>query len=872
MTRRKLVIGIAAAAMFGVLVVPASAELHRVSVTLVTGETRTVTVDVPEGSTVESAQIPGVRKKDVQSITDLGPVTTPSPEPTATETETAEPDPTKTPKPTPTKEPTKEPTEERTREPTKEPTREPTRDHTRDPAPQPSQQPAQQPGGTGAPAGSATPAAQAPEKSNGSKGSSRKAPRVVGDDRAVEPHAEALNGEIEDTVGGAKKRVDRSNPTQNTDGTPTLANPTVSIAVPGPAPIGVPNFFIEKFRIPPFLLPIYQAAGIEYGVRWEVLAAINEIETDYGRNLNVSSAGALGWMQFMPASWEMYGVDGNHDGLKDPYNPVDAIFSAARYLRAAGANTDLRAAIFAYNHADWYVDSVMLRARLIGGLPADLVGSLSGLTQGRFPVLAKAAYAQQVKRRHLRNARGRDNAAYVVDGDGRRKGIRIFARRGAPVVAVNDGRIARVGHSRRLGRFVVLQDVYGNAYTYAHLKSTVKSFPTPKRRRLGKRAIARELRLPTRDEAPTRAASVTSRAESEARTAARARKPARTRKDAKRRRAEAPVKERLFANPHRPNASLAAGDRRSYGRSEDFAAYLDRVFGLDRADVDMKPLKRGARVTAGTILGHVGRISKRTAPHLLFEIRPAGRGAPRIDPKPILDGWKLLESTAIYRAKGRNPLVGDDAETPSIGQILLMNKEALAERVLTDPNIQIYECGRRDIRAGQIDRRVLATLEFLAASGLEPTVTSLRCGHSYYTSSGNVSEHTTGTAVDIAAINGVPIMDHQGPGSIAELTIQRLLTLQGTMKPHQIISLMTFKDTDNTFAMGDHADHIHVGFRPLYGLNRKTAKQVDAILEPQQWIKLIDRLGEIDNPTVARKPSDYAVEATKRASAAHKGE
>ncbi len=147
----------------------------------------------------------------------------------------------------------------------------------------------------------------------------------------------------------------------------------------------MPNFFIEKFRIPPFLLPIYQAAGIEYGVRWEVLAAINEIETDYGRNLNVSSAGALGWMQFMPATWEMYGVDGNQDGKKDPYNPVDAIFAAARYLRAAGADKDLRAAIFAYNHADWYVDSVILRARFIGGLPADLVGSLSGPDAGPLP-------------------------------------------------------------------------------------------------------------------------------------------------------------------------------------------------------------------------------------------------------------------------------------------------------------------------------------------------------------------------------------------------------------------------------------------------------------------------------------------------------
>ena len=98
----------------------------------------------------------------------------------------------------------------------------------------------------------------------------------------------------------------------------------------------------------------------------------------------------------MPATWKRYGVDANGDGRKDPYNPVDAIFAAARYLKAAGADKDIRKAIFAYNHADWYVDSVLMRARLIGGLPADLVGSLTGLTQGHFPVHATARYADDV--------------------------------------------------------------------------------------------------------------------------------------------------------------------------------------------------------------------------------------------------------------------------------------------------------------------------------------------------------------------------------------------------------------------------------------------------------------------------------------------
>src|SRR3954453_11696074 len=98
-------------------------------------------------------------------------------------------------------------------------------------------------------------------------------------------------------------------PTHHSNGIPTSTNPTFFNALPGPAQInGVPNFVIQKFKVPIFLLPIYQAAGIQYGIRWEILAGINEIETDYGRNLNVSSAGAVGWMQFMPATWKTYGT------------------------------------------------------------------------------------------------------------------------------------------------------------------------------------------------------------------------------------------------------------------------------------------------------------------------------------------------------------------------------------------------------------------------------------------------------------------------------------------------------------------------------------------------------------------------------------
>jgi len=176
----------------------------------------------------------------------------------------------------------------------------------------------------------------------------------------------------------------------------------------------------------------------------------------------------------------------------------------------------------------------------------------------------------------------------------------------------------------------------------------------------------------------------------------------------------------------------------------------------------------------------------------------------------------------------------------------------------------IYPCGRHDIEFAQVDRRVLATLEFLAASGLKPTVSSLMCGHGRLTSSGNVSEHSSGNAVDISAINGIPILGHQGAGSITDLAIRRLLTLQGVMRPHQIISLMTYKGADNTLALADHNDHIHVGFHPLFGAGADAAKWVGATLTPRQWIKLIARLDAIDNPAVALAPSKYALPARRR--------
>ena len=234
-----------------------------------------------------------------------------------------------------------------------------------------------------------------------------------------------------------------------------------------------------------------------------------------------------------------------------------------------------------------------------------------------------------------------------------------------------------------------------------------------------------------------------------------------------------------------------------------------------------------------------------------FAIRPAGDGTPRIDARPIVAGWRLLDDAAVFGNDHESRLVADRADEPDVGRLLLMSKEQLQRRVLANPRLAIYEAGRTDIRTGAIDRRVLATMEYLAANGLRLTISSLRTGHSYLSASGNVSAHSYGAAMDIAAVDGVPIIGHQGAGTVTDRTIRLLLRLQGTMKPNQIISLMDYPGTDNTLVMADHADHIHVGFPRAAGADgARLGRQVSAVLEPGQWKDLVARLRAIENPRV----------------------
>ena len=666
---------------------------------------------------------------------------------------------------------------------------------------------------------------------------------------------------------------------------PTPTNPSFSFAFPSPAVVGVPDFFLQSFQIPPFLLPIYQAAGIEYDVPWQVLAAINEVETDYGRNLSVSSAGAVGWMQFLPSTWRRWGVDATGSGLADPYNPVDAVFAAARYLNAAGASRNLPRAIYAYNHAWWYVQSVLLRARLIAGMPNALVSALTGLVEGHFPVAAPARYADdyvdQLARRHVRGG----NAAVPIESDPQQKAIAIYARRGSPVIAVNDGKVIGLGRDRQWGRYLELQDANGNVYVYAGLGSVPRLYPVPKPVAMSAAGVVGALPAPKsgRIGGPASAGSQRSGAGAGSggfgeaalqlpggRRGTRADSvdaglgsstgggllPASLASPAPQ------LKQRLFAYPSRA-ASYAAGGSQQLGSERQaqqissFENYFSGVLHLAKDQYTLRPLRRGSVVVAGTILGRIPAAAKKQASHLEFMIRPAGRKAPYIDPKPILDGWELLQATSIYRASGIDPFVGRD---PSIGQILLMSKTQLQQRVLSDPRVQIYACGRRDIATGQIDRRILADMEFLSASGLKPYVSGLKCGAGPSSGANGIDPAgQTGQSMDISKINNIPVKGHQRPGSITDLTIRRLLTLQGIFKPTEIASMISYKGQSNTISLPDHSNRIQIAYTALFGTNKTLSNQLTTILKPGQWIQLIQRLNAIPEPTVPINPSKYAI-------------
>jgi membrane-bound lytic murein transglycosylase B len=176
--------------------------------------------------------------------------------------------------------------------------------------------------------------------------------------------------------GGSGGTSAGSAPTHEGTGQAAAPKPDAgAVAAPDPSSVlaipSIPSSSCAASGVPPVLIPIYQRAADAYGLGPQgaaILASINGIESAFGTNMGPSSAGAIGWMQFLPSTWETYGVDASGDGVRNPYDPEDAIFAAARYLSAAGMPTDTYDAIFSYNHADWYVAEVLANASCYGSL------------------------------------------------------------------------------------------------------------------------------------------------------------------------------------------------------------------------------------------------------------------------------------------------------------------------------------------------------------------------------------------------------------------------------------------------------------------------------------------------------------------------
>jgi transglycosylase-like protein with SLT domain len=560
----------------------------------------------------------------------------------------------------------------------------------------------------------------------------------------------------------------------------------------------VPQFYVESFHIPPFLLSIYQAAGTAYGIPWETLAAINEVETDYGTDLDTSSAGAIGWMQFLPHTWGRFGVDASASGVRDPYNAADAIFAAARYLAAAGGTHNLPAAIFAYNHSHTYVRSVLLRAELLAGEPSALLNSVSELAEGDFPVqlryhasyrpvaVVPAATASGVAGRGSSGAAPAPSAAGAVAAPPATSAPaeEIFASSEAAVVAAQDGTIVAIGRSRALGRYVVLRNGFGDRFTYGNLGSVSAWFPARKPPRASSALLSSAapagLAPGPRPTAPASAgaqssgSSPTSKLYRQARAQAAAASVSSAPLVATVNLSSRPSPSTLTT----PLAVLVRALRATLAHTSHsvLARYFTGAFGLRPDQLVLEPLRVGSHVLAGTILGRLRRTAGSRRPHLVFELRPAGVAEAPIDPRPFLDAWSQLETLELHRDSFNSPFYGPNLHADSVGAVLLMSQLDVERAVLEDAHVTLPACERAAIADGSVDRRVLAALEVLVLHGIDPAVNGAWCG-------GGTHERTspavlkTGNAIALASLDGQPA------GTVAEVAIRALDALHGAARP-----------------------------------------------------------------------------------------
>lgn len=247
---------------------------------------------------------------------------------------------------------------------------------------------------------------------------------------------------------------------------------------------------IGEREIPAQYIPVYKEAGKKYNVAWTLLAAFHKVETNFGTSESmVSSAGAIGHFQFLPETWlgwgygrnppkhiyesplmiatyHGYGVDGDGDGKADPYNIKDSAFACANYVNASGGMADLRKAVFAYNHADWYVDRVLgyYEQYSKGDYTTTENGSSGGQGKGKFklPVPSPPTLTSPYGYR----------TSPINGGSELHNGLDMAGPPTTPIYASLDGTVIYATFNNGgYGNCIVIQHANGKYTLYAHQSS-----------------------------------------------------------------------------------------------------------------------------------------------------------------------------------------------------------------------------------------------------------------------------------------------------------------------------------------------------------------------------------------------------------------
>lgn len=243
-------------------------------------------------------------------------------------------------------------------------------------------------------------------------------------------------------------------------------------------------------EIPKEFLPVYKEAGKKYDIAWTLIAAFHKVETNFGTAGNmVSSAGAIGHFQFLPETWlgwgygkappksvyedpamiaryGGYGVDADNDGKADPYNIKDAAFSCANYVSKSGGMADLQSAIFAYNHAQWYVDKVMDYYKMYSSgdyTPVENGGGTSGNGKYKMPVPSPVTITS-----------GYGSRVDPITGTAGEfhKGIDFSGSIATPILAVTNGTVVYSQFNNGgFGNCVIIQHSDGYYSLYGHMSS-----------------------------------------------------------------------------------------------------------------------------------------------------------------------------------------------------------------------------------------------------------------------------------------------------------------------------------------------------------------------------------------------------------------